>query len=594
MRPAPIALRSLILGFALASVTWSLPAAPQTQVSLHSDFTSIGVMTDVYNDVIASTFKFAAPTVAERLTINGACAAEKVCVYLVDGAALAQRKANLRSALGRDIAQYVQRNAVTRQPNIIVFDYRLVNDVLINALNDLSALGQALESMHNRGMLDLSRDDAKEELHKWSLVVDYYRYQILRATLSGTSSFDSTAMARKVAEGFRESNTTAPVAPALAPIVLHELGHLQASTQGQLVEPIETLVKNILEYPARQKLLRAEEAADEFAANQLKASFLRLSQDPKTAKSAQANEGLEAVIATLKYLRDVALVDGFQTFRGLQPEDLFVNFVHKDCSKEPKTKDMHFANPGKIQFAYFEYFPVLTTQEFQQIRTGLLRRIQSGTHPHHFSRAGRILSSIEPQFSESDGRAIRERILGPAAFFLEAVIQDDPLLLRKDLKGNIGMTRVAALKGIEVGFDVVPGATCVSNECWVGTLKSKRPGFVEIIGPPGNLRRLRLTLPMFGNQGVASLNDANAEAYIENMAVVLRFATNATGEQVDLNSPETFARSKAAGMIVTFRKMLLDCGAATFQYREGGRTIIFRTVNDQGWVSIEVMPVGID
>jgi hypothetical protein len=297
------------------------------------------------------------------------------------------------------------------------------------------------------------------------------------------------------------------------------------------------------------------------------------------------------------------LVDVFSGFRGLAAADHFIHLVHEDCRQKPFTADLSFYDPGKVKFAFHDFFSFLTRDEFAELHRKVLATVGAGTHAHNFVRGARMINALTALAGRVNWLG-EDHLMDWYTHFLAAMQKNDPQFLTEHLTpaerlaeavqpGRIILDLMGTNDGLGLSFesfsrslalDYQPAINCPPGMCRVGFLKEGQKGFVEIAGPFDDLRSIRLVFPLFGDNPREVLASESPSANLGGVLLLRRFLLAA------LSIPESEAdRLDAAVPLDNLAPIARKCGAITLTAHYNGKTVLLNTVNPEFWVSVAVL-----
>lgn len=361
---------------------------------------------------------------------------------------------------------------------------------------------------------------------------------------------------------------------ALAPIILHEIGHIQSGTQGYFLDGI---IRSYLSSQVRQ----IEDAADNYAVEKLDRLLRNYSQSVEVFELVTMTQ---ATLGTLKLLRDQVYFDAFEGLRGLGAEAYRSRVYYNNCVDHPETAALPINSFERIDHILDLQFPKLTASEFASVKEGFLKSSSSGTHSHHFSRAFDYAAvvgahspvSVEGMFAPSD----------PAYL---AFLDDDPTKLPVlEVEGGLGVSKDEFLENLTGAFQFEEAVNCESG-CWVGKALDGGTASIEIVGPEENISEVIL------NARVSAIDTGTsgdeAKDHVMTLGAMQRFFLNAHGntqEMVGNEALDAFLQSPIFQAVVWSRAIALQCGAITTVADFGGLTHEIRTLDANGWLQVRV------
>ena len=519
--------------------------------------------------------------IEEPLEINRPPQPGTLSVLVVD----AQKLTAVRTdhATVKRLLPNLANNVLAIPPATIVFDKAILAALTVNALEDAVHVELAVKALEAQDPRP-SPEAIRLEAGKFSALTDLTRYLMIRNNGQNSDPKLSAAMqmpklVKDLGDDKNIETSVMVLRMMLAPIVLHEIGHLRRGVAGAyqdaLAGPLGAATVSLI--------LQEENAADDFAIERMRRVIQKaIAHRPNQ----QVMMEVQSAIATIKYMRDEVLEDTFGGFRGLNPEDYFIELVHWDCNVRKGTETLALNNPERVRMAMREDVPLLTRAEFDEMRTRIQRRIANGTHSHHFTRGDRFLSAIAHELQERYG------VLEEWIDFLNAMVRNDPMQLAPGSTGVSPSTGLSfdEIKRYWLDIDALPAVNCPEGMCAIARFKD-HAGFAEVIGPMHDLRRVRIMFQLFGPDFVS--RDENPEEYTKYMMLGLRLVSSV---MLDKTAEARQAKKKtesltpAAQLLTKMRVMSRKCGAGAVLAHVGKRSVIMRTLNDRGWVVIDAIP----
>jgi hypothetical protein len=562
--------------------SWAVADEPP-QAAIYEALSSKHLLATRFDPVLKAVLDtlMAASDVQRPARLNQPYAAGAVNVYVVDKGDTADGTTVGADARLRDTMRYVNDNALAFPPDTIVFDVGLLADYLVNAWNVELATVQGVDEANAREAIGVPHEQAFDVVQTFGVLQEVYRFNNLRRAREGLEDrAHRIAVAGMLVDSASASGGANMFAFALAPIFYHELGHLQQGSAGSW--SVVDFIGDIAREFASPKILARENAADDFAGRELQ----RLEASTQGGQEKSMPDKLsryEGLASTVMWMRDSVLFDVFEGFRGLRAEDHFVNLFHEDCRSKPSTAKLDFYDPQKIAYAFQNYVPIFTAEEFAQLRRKTLATVRAGTHAHNFVRGSRLVDAVDAMFDLGHD----DNFMAWYLSFLEAMQKNDPAALAdsaadyaKELGLGFGIPWVA--KTFDLKFD--PAATCPPGLCSVGTFRDGRPGYVEIAGPAENVLYLRLVFPLFQTGPDGGLLDKGTGPGQGSIDFLRRFIVNT------LDYPDS--DPAVVGAKIPFDELpsiLRKCHAFGVGLTAGtDRSVLLSTLNPDFWVSVEV------
>ena len=532
----------------------------------------------------------------------------------------------------------LNNNAIALPPDIIFIDYALVGELLANAAAELVMKLQSSPTHEALPKDIIKLDDLI------STLADYHRYRNIRLVRGLTDSQD----AYWIKEGFNNKSDYwrvmldkiqlaglgAYLAPSIAPIFYHEMGHLEQNTTGKLfdkagevIQDAEKLLSKLVTSIWNSKLKKIEDEADEYSNKQI-LRFLQWSKDnavddlrnlteikalfprvfaSRSSELDKLSNQMAAyllirlryidrgtiekltIAATAKYYRDLVIVNAFQNFRGIDAEDLVHKFYHKQCDGTP----LEFNLYEDIERIHRGFLPILNSNDWENIRERFFNHVENETHTHNFYRASKLLQVIAKK--ENLNQALINNWRDGENLF-KALFENKPSLIEPTFRQRTNIKTEELVSFLSKNLELTPAVSCKKFNCQVGYFKSilgrkDSSAYLEVVSDKqGYVVFARLayktTIVPREEWGKPENKDAMLEQ-IENLAISLRFIGNAVGEKVKSNSPQ----SPLLQSFIDFRMDIAQCLAASgFINTDHGVRIELRTLTRDRWVSIEIMP----
>jgi hypothetical protein len=585
--------------------------------------------------------------ISKEVRVNQPYKASQINIYIVDRRQILAASPRMSPMLRTGLSA-LEDNAIALPPDIVLVDLAFAGKVLSNAVADL--------------VMQLQMQD-QDAVHAKILDVlsDYDRIRALRLEKDLTGRDDETwirvgfANHRVVwpmmTEGLAKAQLGAIFSSALAPVVLHEIGHLVQGSMGHAAELRQDTVKTAA-YLANQETRKVEDAADAYALEHLRLYLSKVTAvpanpgmplqewvktDPVPAdgdamqkllgmsfsyfllevqrKSAGPRLEHLAVAASGKYFRDEVLAEALQGFRGFAAEDTLVRLYHKPCDLEGEPAAVIFNDATALVKAERGLYPVFTASEWESLRAKFFSHVSGGTHSHNFYRAARLISL-------SGSTASDEAVaLDRGALFFPALLSNDPGLIEPDFKKRtrIPVERLLRLLNDQLLFE--PAINCHRLTCRVGRFKPDPSGdpvsqaFMEVISDSeGFVVFARFVFPLI----VVPLREWRSPEQTQQLqrqavelTTSLRFVANAFGQEPKgpgadlLQQGNAAARRRASDWynrvihdpvtyidrFTRFRASALACDSATETFTgPDGFNVEYRTLSPQHWIGVEITP----
>lgn len=500
----------------------------------------------------------------------------------------------------------LEGNALAIPPDLILLDEQFVAELIAYVYFDVIGFTESMLVSMSAVDGSISTEEAELRVTVLGVVGDYRRYRLLRQ--SRTENDSESAPVRideyiDIAVGTFEISGFFEL--VLAPVILHELGHLKSGEQGGLFEDwIEAGVSAYREWKASRRL-SLEVAADEYALGKI-SSLLRSIWSREDVPDLDKLVKTQALVSVGKFMRDVVVLDALDGFRGLKTEELMLKLDHRACDLDVPRESSILLDVNHIVSADRRYFPVLTQAEFDGLRERTRQRVQNGSHPHHFLRVNALFDLIGNQTPFP----VDSSWLGQPGEFLAAMYNNEPSKLSVPLAGTgigISVDDLLSPWGRELSFQ--QGVNCPKGMCGVAYTRDiasfkavNLDAFIEFLGPRSNPFLLRVVIPMFGTSTndrdqVESGDDAALASFLQALGSIMRLFINLE-EQHILPQERTSSSStmdsipestmEVIELFITLRELALRCGAVSSSSLVGDRVVSIRTLNSQGLWEIEV------
>jgi hypothetical protein len=303
-------------------------------------------------------------------------------------------------------------------------------------------------------------------------------------------------------------------------ILGHEFAHLREGSEVGYQQIIQ-LVSDLLTGKPRHE----EEMADEIAISAVKRYYHALVSSHAADKGSKNVKEVPifqtyAIIAVANILRDQALVEMFDGFRGLRAPEVFVRVTRWDevCNDPERAYGPIALEEVSCAFT-FGGFPILTESEFNGLRKRLLEETHLAAHIHAFVRNAKlrgILEDLMPRFRQQAEEELRP---------FRALLENQPSKATPTIVPNwlqnagLGVTRSFVERTFQGAVRFEEGVTCPKDSCIVGFF-DKGPGYIEIIGPPADVKLLSLVFPT-GTKGQRESFASWCERLMNNVGVVV-------------------------------------------------------------------------
>ncbi len=569
------------------------------------------------------------------------------------------------------ILSSLEGNAIALPPDVILFDLDFLTKIIAISLSDQIFHLQLSPFRGDAGPTASEVDDLI------TTVADYTRMRTMRVTegLDGASDAwwvslgfgDEEDRFVKAVEKSIEAGIGDLAFLSIAPIFFHEYAHLESGTSGQIFGSVESAVEGIASWFWAPRTKRIEDEADRRANELVNVMLTNLDVDafaPKLSTDeildvwdvnpptspveefflvgaefvAQTfthanNEALsslpmEAMRGTSQFMRDIVVVSAFHGFRGQNAEDIFHRFYHTECDRDVGMVGiLHDFNV--LESADRGFYPVITRDEWQEIKSRFFGHVSAKTHSHNFNRAARQLSSwtspVEGVGTYGGVSLVSELDIGEGLFL--SLLNDDPSLIEPKFlyRSNIRSDDLISRLSESVNFE--QAVNCEKFDCFVGTFDAgafsddtvnleSLPGFLEIVSTKdGYVVFARMVIPLstipVDEWSAENLEDAAKQIW--SFASSLRFVANIFADKsIDpppgmdfsevfpddeegiIDMLEEFQRigdpETPAEEFMEFRLDLARCGLATRVISEPNNfDLEYRTLSTDRWFSIELV-----
>lgn len=268
----------------------------------------------------------------------------------------------------------------------------------------------------------------------------------------------------------------------------------------------------------------------------------------------------------------------------MSAESYIKRVFYRSCLKEPSITDYPINSIDRILFILDMEYPVLTEQEFLDVRNGFLSSLNSGTHSHHASRVQRYGAAISSYAVDHGGGDVYSEV-DPA---LSSFLNNEPKELAVfELQNGIGVTFSQFTRPFDDHFTFSEAVNC-SSKCWVGREKNGGASIIEIVGKEENLTEVR----MMTRVALPDEQSANQrEQYVNNIGYMARFflsANRRTAEMSQEQLDEGGVMSDVLKKMTDARDVALQCGVATDVYQLDGLLHEIRTISRGGWMQVSI------
>jgi hypothetical protein len=584
-----------------------------------------------------------------RIAINKPYDDEAINIYLLDVDGVDQEELATQSPQIRRLLGSLRDNAIAIPEDIIVMDAALVGKLFENAFADMMMLLQK-DGLNSDGenLIDILSDHHRiRTMRLYKGLLDARDDVWINEGYGGIRVFWPQVMARithaELGELFSAS---------LAPLLFHEIGHLEDGTTGHLFPDLDELKKSAKDatqaYTSHlwgNRVKEIEDAADEFSIAKINAylanigtrapakgisvkqwvqrnptsdetEFYRRLLDMSTVflldRAQQTDiEHFERLLvgSSGKYFRDEVLTVAFHQFRGLTAEDNLVRFYHRDCNVDGGEDSLAYNRFDDLVRGERGFYPILTASDWEALRSRFFSHVSAGTHSHNFYRAAAILGAAGGMAPVSQVDALR---LDRGAQLFGALMANEPETLEPDFGAATRLleSQLLSLLGEQMEFE--DAVSCRKLKCRIGRFKRVNDipiaskAFVEVASNmQGRVVFARLVFPLFvvpREQWNNPDHDKGLLRQALEFLVSVRFIQNAFG--IELKSPEETAESpdiwsdrmvrhptNPVEKFLRFRMVVLKCKAASQRIEVPDNFVIeYRTLSDDRWISIEITP----
>jgi len=256
------------------------------------------------------------------------------------------------------------------RPNVVIVDVGMLSSMLLNAFNDGVSLKQMLWQVEKRSD-NADLDDGEEFLspESWGALSFHLRLRNLRYKdrIRGIAEM----AAGKMINMPRSFELSLPFAYPFS----HELYHIRPNAPD-------------LNNPASHA--KEERDADIYAKNLMQQLI-----DRPDDKSFDKILGGQMMILGLYQFQDLVLTTALDNLRGLSAEDYLITMFHRRCEVANTIPwPQRFHNPDVVSTAIFRGFPVLTSDEYDHIKSKL-ESFQTTSHEHLLLRVLQMLDVFQ-------------------------------------------------------------------------------------------------------------------------------------------------------------------------------------------------------
>lgn len=443
----------------------------------------------------------------------------------------------------------VANNGVALPPNLILIDSDLLGLIVVNAFNNVVGLAQLQLNVQTDAALSESAQDRRA----WAArAVDARRrFGNIQAYLSNYRGPNAPAtLGPAVARILVEEDVTDEVYLAVFTLLGHEVAHLRLNHPGHFAS-----WEGVIQWLTSPAVRQEEERADQAVLDAIK---------QRVRESQATLLRVQSAVGAANLMRDMALFFLFEGFRGLGAGEVLVALLHTNCLEQGQQSRDDFNTLEVVKSGGFARIPLLSSREFEVLQQRFREFVKTSTHPDYFLRAQRIFAEVEPLTKASAKDALD--IAAPLYAWLSTGVPTGayPYL------GNerIGLPFAEVMKGLPVTLE--PVVNCPPGVCKVGGFQN-HPGYVELVGPPENPRAVRIVSP--------ALDGDRAQRHRE-LATILR----------NVSDDKDPATADDVAKVILYS--LSQCKAFSEQWGFATRIISLRTLNPDGWVSIDITPRG--
>ncbi|MBY5767032.1 hypothetical protein HFO06_28705 [Rhizobium leguminosarum] len=498
-----------------------------------------------------------------------------------------------------EVFDQVKGNMLAVSSSLIIIDKDFVSKLILNAWLDSMQAAFGFDEAVKTGGSDI-RNLESIMASKYNPLGDFGRYRYLNRWRLGLIDPTYADDYSKVDVGLRSSLITG----ALAPVLLHELGHLRQGTTGNFSNVIGYII-DLIRIP---RIRAAEDSADAYASEKVAAYLSSLSRSDYTF-------ALIGVTATVKLLRDELIEEGFSGFRGLSASDFFAEVYSADCETAPAYvppaelydrpivtalnslygADVEsFIAPQSVLFAAVVgagNFPLITKEEFAGLRARIVES-QNASHGHRILRATGLVQAVRDAWkarldSDTTRREDADRVFaeftGAAGQLLSALVDDDDRKLAPSPSRLYVQGTIDKVEHDLPALNFSDAANCPSSTCRIGTFKDGSTGFVELHGDDSGIALIRTLLPVaFGDTSPSG--QRAAEKYLEVMSKLL-LTSFGEDESPDLSATQSL---KSFVILRFFLTRVLQCGVVSGRVNDTDPVVGFRSVNPAGWIELRI------
>lgn len=556
-----------------------------------------------------------------KIQVNGIYKKNYINIYIID---FEDNKLNV------DLNR-LKYNAIALSPNIILFDYKILIELISNSISNLIMISQLLLESENL---------EKSKLYSFSY---YFRYRNIRINRDKLNDKDKVWIKNDFQNDINKSEQIVEIInnykmidyfiSSIAPVFFHEMGHLEENKSGQLFESINEIYENIENaYSSvvtkiwQEKIKDLEDKIDIYSIEQIKKYLAYINKYPiefdekNLEKIIEANVELNYktlneiarsmdfiplylsmflkdskpeefeklnILSSADYMRDLVTVDTFHNFRGMNAEDILVDVLHKKCNQSSQ-KAYSYSDLNNIMTSRLGFIPILTKYDWKQLKEIFFDHVKMKTHSHSFYRSKKLydLLSTNQKFEVKNfgmNFDLGDKIF--SAFFLNEASIIEPNFDNK----STHIKEKQLLDRLEDTFEFKSAINCKNLNCRVGFIKNSEE-FIEVVSDKnGYIVYTRFVFPM----NYVSLNDDNIDIeefkkYNRNNLISLVLIANLK----NIKNEEELLNSDLFSRYGNFRMNLLSCNVASdmIPVKDKNALIELKVIAPNKWITFEIWP----
>lgn len=438
-----------------------------------------------------------------EINLNKKYIPEKLNIYVLNFDSIAENSVqNLGLFKKEDLINLSKDNFVAIPPDIILIDGYYLSFLMLDGQNELMSYFQMIDEIEAE---ELNGDTLKlQELFSTRTSISTYlrinNYDVYKSTGEKPIAIDS------IASYMSDLGMFEPYYAFLLPIISHELGHIKFNSQG---------VHGWIDFKSSIKkmtsIYKEEEKADSLGIATI-AKFLEQEEE----KNGNASFYVPQLINFCKTMRDVVLVETYQDFRNIEPQNFIVTLEQKSPMPE-EFLDLPFNYVERVTKGYENSPPPMSKREFNDFLKKLNGSGSSIAHRHMFQRCQDILNLLEDKYGFHVNYL--DSYLDLLSILEETDENTKELFIRDDL-GELDISKEKVTYLLEQMLRFEEAINYENNKTEIGYFKNNL-GYLELIGNPDNLNTVNLIMSTRNANG-----EMDMEVTIENIAIFIRFILN--------------------------------------------------------------------